>query len=206
MAAGEILNGKHDNGTQSVEEEKSNCTKAPTDQGGDVQVALPAPDWTGGTLLWMPLLSHMVFVFVGKKGDVHKYMAMYGGNYPNVAAMLTTIKEEENLPAYKQTVWNGAYVDGPMSMILLPKLDLNNLDDIIALEHECLHVIYQLLLGSGWELGTKGEAIAYMQQYLVKSVITNIKSGFYFILKEDGTTVPARNISNAMRRKLLGLG
>ena len=152
--------------------------------------ALIDKDWKGSTGIIVPILNEAVILFVGDDDDLLKYHEKSRNTITlNIDAMVRT--DDTN---WKRSLGRTISYEGT-SLIQIPRIDLSDINCMDSLYHEALHVALLTIKRTGVEIGNYGEILAYLQGYIVKSLINNLEEGKYGTLLEDGTRIDDRTVS-----------
>ena len=158
------------------------CTEKKAPQ---VPKALENAEWKGACGILVPIFNEVVLLFVGSAQDCFSYYR--DAKSEGIERKLAKLRLAESVPnELGATVWDGA-----SAMIVLPKLDMSDEACVSTLYHEALHVAMLTINRIGIEIGSYGEILAYLQQYIVKSLLYELKVGRYGTLLPDGTRVNA---------------
>ena len=162
-----------------------------------IPVALEDRDWRGECGIVVPIFDEAVTLFVGSEEDLFRY---HGGTRNGVTlSLLANVRTAPRVEGRKRaaTYWHGA-----SAMIVLPEIDLGDGACVSSLYHEALHVALLTLDRTGAEVGRYGETLAYLQSYIVDSLVWNLRNGLYGTLLPDGTKVGARGRADGQMAEL----
>lgn len=141
-------------------------------------------DWSGGTFVPVPIFNGMIAFFVGKREDVFKYINESKESDDALSSMLATVRNGRR----PSGPWKGETIAGGLTeLVMLRRIDLCDRDSVATMYHECLHAAIGILRQTGVEIGTYGESLAYLQEYIVRQLLSNLKRGIYGTLMPDGT-------------------
>ena len=147
--------------------------------------ALENAEWKGACGILVPIFNEAVSLFVGSTQDCFSYYR--DAKSECVKRKLAKLRLAESVPnELGATVWDGA-----SALIVLPKLDMSDEACVSTLYHEALHVALLTINRIGIEIGSYGEILAYLQGYIVKALLYELKIGRYGTLLPDGTRVNA---------------
>ena len=153
--------------------------KKKANDGLKKKLAELGPDWTGGTLLYVPIFGVLVYVFVGSVKDAIAFLEA-GDKGDDIAAQLRCDPAEE---AAGQTLYSG----GTM-LILLKKFWIGG--DETVLYHECLHVANRILRDRYIQPDSSDEMLAWLQQYLVKGIKWRFSTGNFLTIRDGKRSSP----------------
>lgn len=155
----------------------------------DLKKPLVDKDWSGGTYLLVPIFNQMVTMFVGEYGDVRKYFRPSEKD-----RAMTRILSGVDMSGDASDARGSTTTTDATSLIILKKLDLGDDEDVAALYHEALHVALNIVHREGLAIGDSGEILTYLQGFIAKGLIRQLRKGIYGTLGADGKAHP--NISN----------
>ena len=148
--------------------------------------ALIDKEWKGACTIIIPIFGGDVTLFVGSDEDLSKYYK----NTKSASTRQLVNKLCANRPYVSVergiTVWDGVSI-----LLKIPKLDMNDEGCVETLYHEALHAALLTMNRTGAEIGDGGETLAYLQGYIVKALLGEMKRGAYGTLLPDGTKIGA---------------
>ena len=139
-------------------------------------------DWMGGCGFILPILNGTVSLFVGGESELFAYFS--DAKAESTKRMMANARLA---PRAAGVVTGTTLWDGASAMIWLPKLDLGDEANVGSLYHEALHVALLTIDRTGVEVGKHGEILAYLQGYIVKSLLEELRAGRYGTVLPDGT-------------------
>ena len=139
-------------------------------------------NWSGGCGFLLPILNGTVSMFVGGESDLFAYFSDAKSESTKRMIASARLSPKAAGPVMGTTLW-----DGTGAMIWLPKLDLGDESCIDSLYHEALHVALLAIKRTGVEIGEYGEILAYLQGFIVKSLLAELRQGRYGTILPDGT-------------------
>ena len=134
--------------------------------------------WRGECMILVPIYNQEVTLFVGSKNEMLRRFDKDEG--------LKTIMAKATLSQNDAAAGSTLFAPG-QALIRIPELDLHDMKCVTSLFHEALHVAMIIADRTGIEIGKYGEVIAYLQEYIVKSLLREIEIGRCYTLNPDGT-------------------
>ena len=156
--------------TKRNEEEKGekNAGQAPKElKGFGVD-----PEWSGSIAFQLPIFPAVITLFVGSRKDFFTH-------YADAKAETTKriVARVRCLPYDPKTELGHTLIEGVYSLILLPSIDMADEKAVASLYHEVLHVAIDIVNRVGLEVGRGGEVLTYLQEFIVKQIFDEIRSG-----------------------------
>lgn len=135
-------------------------------------------NWRGECMVFVPIYNEQVILFVGSQDQALNYFDARAG----MKNIIAKVRLSENCGAMATTTFGNG-----QALIMIPELDLHDMKCVTSLFHEALHVAMIIADRTGIEIGKYGEVIAYLQEYIVKSLLREIEIGRCYTLNPDGT-------------------
>ena len=141
-------------------------------------------DWSGGCAISVPVFKHAVCLFVGTKDGYIRYRRNSCETNQELIDLCRYIEGEWPRPGEGMMV-------APIGMpeILMPCLDATNEEHMATLYHEALHAALFIINKIGAKVGEDGEVLAYLQGYIVKHLLHELREGRHGTLLPDGTLI-----------------